>query len=94
MLREQIAYDRNHPSIIIRSLGNELDWLPDFEGGDEPSAIKAFFGHLNGIAKRSRSATPDRGSASIRWSRHRRCLLSLLWPGCISPVMRSMSDDP
>ncbi|MFL6600115.1 MAG: glycoside hydrolase family 2 TIM barrel-domain containing protein [Steroidobacteraceae bacterium] len=51
MLREQIAYDRNHPSIIIRSLGNELDWLPDFEGGDDPAAIQAFFSHLNGIAK-------------------------------------------
>src|ERR1700730_12696573 len=33
LLREQIAYNHNHPSIIIRSLGNELDWLPDFEGG-------------------------------------------------------------
>jgi beta-galactosidase len=51
MLREQIAYNRNHPSIIIRSLGNELDWLPDFEGGDDASAIKAFFGHLNAVAK-------------------------------------------
>jgi len=51
MLREQIAYNRNHPSIIIRSLGNELDWLPDFEGGDDANAIKAFFGHLNDIAK-------------------------------------------
>jgi beta-galactosidase len=51
MLREQIAYNRNHPSIIIRSLGNELDWLADFEGGDDPNAIKTFFSNLNSIAK-------------------------------------------
>jgi beta-galactosidase len=65
MLREQIAYNRNHPSIIIRSLGNELDWLPDFEGGDDANAIKAFFGHLNGIAK---NLDPTRLTAARRYA--------------------------
>jgi beta-galactosidase len=58
MLREQIAYDRNHPSIIIRSLGNELDWLPDFPGGDEAQAIKTFFTHLNSVAKQLDPSRP------------------------------------
>ena len=34
MLKEMIYQNYNHPSIIIWSLGNEIYWLPDFEGGD------------------------------------------------------------
>ena len=65
MLHEQIAYNRNHPSIIIRSLGNELDWLPDFEGGDDATAIREFFGHLNDIAK---NLDPTRLTAARRYT--------------------------
>ena len=50
MLREMITQNYNHPSIIMWSLGNELNWLPDFEGGDNDDSIKLFLGKLNSIA--------------------------------------------
>ncbi|SDL12442.1 beta-galactosidase [Catalinimonas alkaloidigena] len=50
LLREQIDQNRNHPSIILWSLGNEIDWLPDFPGGDHEEAIDAFLQELNDLA--------------------------------------------
>lgn len=48
---EMIKQNYNHPSIILWSIGNECDWLPDFAGGDNPDSLKAFAETLNGIAK-------------------------------------------
>lgn len=50
MLREMIRQNRNHPSVFFWSLGNEIYWLPDFEGGDDEEAMNAFLRHLNAIA--------------------------------------------
>jgi len=50
MLTEMIDQNYNHPSIIFWSLGNEIYWLPDFEDGDNESAINAFLTELNDIA--------------------------------------------
>ncbi|MBS9462903.1 DUF4982 domain-containing protein [Flagellimonas sp. 389] len=50
MLREMINQNYNHPSIIIWSLGNEIYWLPDFEGGDDRAKINSFLIELNSIA--------------------------------------------
>jgi beta-galactosidase len=58
LLREQIARNRNHPSIIFWSIGNELDWLADFEGGDDAGAIRSFFSHLNDVAKQLDPSRP------------------------------------
>lgn len=50
MLREMITQNRNHPSVFFWSLGNEIYWLPDFEGGDDELAMNEFLRHLNDIA--------------------------------------------
>ncbi len=47
---EQINQNFNHPCIIIWSLGNELDWLPDFPNGSIPDSLDAFLRVLNNIA--------------------------------------------
>ncbi|XCF07491.1 glycoside hydrolase family 2 TIM barrel-domain containing protein [Tamlana crocina] len=50
MLKEIITQNYNHPSIILWSLGNEIYWLPDFEGGDETAKINAYLSELNAFA--------------------------------------------
>lgn len=50
LLAEMIHQNYNHPSIIIWSLGNEMYWLPDFEGGDDPVKMNLFLTELNSIA--------------------------------------------
>jgi beta-galactosidase len=50
MLREMIDQNYNHPSIIIWSLGNEMNWLPDFEDGGNIQRTNAFLTELNTIA--------------------------------------------
>jgi beta-galactosidase len=51
MLREMIAQNRNHPSVFFWSLGNEIYWLPDFEGGGDEDRINAYLQHLQDVAK-------------------------------------------
>lgn len=50
MLTEIINQNYNHPSIIIWSLGNEMYWLPDFEGGDDTTRMNTFLSELNTLA--------------------------------------------
>ncbi|SNR78962.1 beta-galactosidase [Lutibacter agarilyticus] len=50
MLSEIITQNYNHPSVIIWSLGNEIYWLPDFEGGDERTEINTFLTELNNLS--------------------------------------------
>ena len=50
LLREQITQNRAHPSVLFWSLGNEIYWLPDYEGGDDPARMNAFLSELNTIA--------------------------------------------
>lgn len=50
MLSEIITQNYNHPSIIIWSLGNEMNWLPDFEDGDNKIKTNIFLSELNAIA--------------------------------------------
>lgn len=51
MLRAMIAQNRNHPSVFFWSLGNEIYWLPDFEGGGDEDRINAYLQHLQDVAK-------------------------------------------
>lgn len=50
MLAEIIHQNYNHPSIIIWSLGNEMNWLPDFPDGDNAAQTNIFLTELNDIA--------------------------------------------
>jgi beta-galactosidase len=60
MLAEIINQNYNHPSIIIWSLGNEINWLPDFPDGDNTDKTNAFLTELNDIAHK---LDPDRKTA-------------------------------
>lgn len=50
MLKEIINQNYNHPSIVFWSLGNEMYWLPDFEGGDNTAKMNVFLKELNDMA--------------------------------------------
>ncbi|WP_199880292.1 glycoside hydrolase family 2 protein [Flammeovirga pacifica] len=60
MLKEMIDQNYNHPSIIIWSLGNEIYWLPDFEGGDDVNKMNAFLTEMNDL---SHTLDPTRKTA-------------------------------
>lgn len=51
IFREMILQNYNHPSIILWSIGNESDWLPDFPGGNNPDSLKKFAEVLHNLAK-------------------------------------------
>ncbi|MEM1116599.1 MAG: glycoside hydrolase family 2 TIM barrel-domain containing protein [Bacteroidota bacterium] len=51
LLREMIAQNLNHPSIITWSLGNEIYWLPDFPGGDDTDRLNEMLAHLHEVAR-------------------------------------------
>jgi beta-galactosidase len=51
LFTEQILQNYNHPSIILWSIGNESDWIPDFPGGDNPDTMIAFAKELHNLAK-------------------------------------------
>ena len=57
-LQEMIRQNRNHPSIIIWSLGNEVYWLPDFEGGGEPALLRSFISEMNDLAHKLDPSRP------------------------------------
>jgi beta-galactosidase len=50
LLEEMIIQNHNHPSIAFWSLGNEIYWLPDYEGGDDTTKINTFLRELNDLA--------------------------------------------
>lgn len=50
MLSEIIQQNFNHPSIIIWSMGNEMNWLPDFPGGDNIERTNVFLKEINALA--------------------------------------------
>ncbi|WP_051174467.1 glycoside hydrolase family 2 TIM barrel-domain containing protein [Marinimicrobium sp. LS-A18] len=50
LLRQQITQNRNHPSIVFWSLGNEIYWEADFPGGGDPEKLNPYLQHLNDIA--------------------------------------------
>ncbi|WP_163397396.1 glycoside hydrolase family 2 protein [Flavobacterium fluviatile] len=60
MLTEMIQQNYNHPSIIIWSLGNEMNWLPDFEDGGNIERTNTFLKELNNL---SHQLDPSRKTA-------------------------------
>lgn len=88
LLKEQIEQNYNHPSIIIWSLGNEIDWLPDYKDGDNIDSIRAMVKELNMIAH---TLDPTRLTA-IRKFTDGADLVDVispsLWPGWYSGVYK------
>ena len=60
MLAEMIQQNFNHPSIIIWSMGNEMNWLPDFPDGDNIERTNVFLNELNDL---SHKLDPSRKTA-------------------------------
>ncbi len=50
LLEQQIRQNYHHPSIIIWSMGNEVDWEPDFPGGGDSEAINVFLSQLHTLS--------------------------------------------
>jgi beta-galactosidase len=50
LLRQQILQNYNHPSIFFWSLGNEIYWLPDFQGGGDTTRLNDFLSILHNLA--------------------------------------------
>ncbi|UCH65840.1 MAG: DUF4982 domain-containing protein, partial [Ignavibacterium sp.] len=50
LFEELINQNYNHPSIILWSVGNEVYWLPEREGGGDIDTLRAFTNELNEIA--------------------------------------------
>ncbi len=51
LLEQQIDQNFNHPSIAFWSLGNEIYWEADFEGGGEDSELIPYLQKLNDYVK-------------------------------------------
>ncbi|HKG92664.1 MAG TPA: glycoside hydrolase family 2 TIM barrel-domain containing protein, partial [Gemmatimonadaceae bacterium] len=60
LLREQIAQNARHPSIILWSLGNEVADLVEEPNSGRPDSLRAFLGELKAIA---RELDPSRPTA-------------------------------
>ena len=50
LLLDMIDQNYNHPSIAFWSLGNEIYWDPDFEGGGDIDKLNPYLSKLNDIA--------------------------------------------
>ncbi|GJQ62388.1 MAG: hypothetical protein SCALA702_14410 [Melioribacteraceae bacterium] len=50
LFTEQITQNYNHPSIVLWSVGNEVYWLPDYEGGGDTQKLVAFTKELHELA--------------------------------------------
>jgi beta-galactosidase len=84
LLTEMILQNRNHPSVIIWSLGNEVDWLPDVPGGDNVDSLRAMLARLHALARR---LDPSRVTATRRFDEGADLVdvhSSSIWPGWYS----------
>ena len=60
LLEEQIQQNFNYPSILFWSLGNEIYWLPDFEGGGDTKKMNTF---LKKLHEKAHQLDPSRMTA-------------------------------
>lgn len=50
LLSKMIIQNYNHPSVFFWSLGNEIYWLPDFEGGNDEARLNTYLTKLHDMA--------------------------------------------
>ncbi|HET8654513.1 MAG TPA: glycoside hydrolase family 2 TIM barrel-domain containing protein [Longimicrobiaceae bacterium] len=92
LLAEQIHQNLNHPSIILWSLGNEVDWLPDRAGGGDPDSVDAFIRVLDAEAHR---LDPGRMTAMRKYPGAARIVdvfSPSIWAGWYSGVYRDYAE--
>ncbi len=92
LLTEQIDQHFNHPSIILWSIGNESDWLPDFPDGDNPDSLKWFAGEMHNLAK---SLDPGRLTVARKFEAAASSVdvfSPSMWPGWYSTVYKEYEN--
>jgi beta-galactosidase len=88
LFTEQINQHFNHPSIILWSIGNESDWLPDFPDGDNVDSLKAFTKQMHDLAK---SLDPYRLTSTRKFEEaagNVDVFSPSMWPGWYSTVYK------
>lgn len=92
LLSEQMNQHFNHPSIILWSIGNESDWLPDFPDGDNFDSLKRFAGEMHNLAK---SIDPGRLTVSRKFEAAAGVVdvfAPSIWPGWYSTVFKEYEN--
>jgi len=88
LLKEQINLHYNHPSIILWSIGNESDWLPDFPDGDNFDSLKAFVKVMHDLAKKMDPYRPTTARKFEAASKIVDVYSPSIWPGWYSTVYK------
>ncbi|MBI5726717.1 MAG: glycoside hydrolase family 88 protein, partial [Ignavibacteriales bacterium] len=89
LFKEQILQNFNHPSIIMWSVGNESDWNPDYEGGDNADTLYLVAKHLHDIAK---ALDSNRVTCTRKFEAAGKSVdvfSPSMWPGWYSDVYKS-----
>ena len=88
LLKEQIGLHYNHPSIILWSIGNESDWLPDFPDGDNFDSLRSFVQVMHNVAKKMDPYRPTTARKFEAASKIVDVYSPSIWPGWYSTVYK------
>ena len=88
LLCEQIYLHYNHPAIVLWSIGNESDWVPDFPDGDNSDSMYTFAKDLNDLVKK---LDPYRVTTARKFDAASKVVdvfSPSMWPGWYSTVYK------
>ncbi len=92
LFKEQILQNFNHPSIILWSIGNESDWIPDYTNGDNSDTMKKFALVMNNLAK---SLDANRLTSARKFDAASDVVdvfSPSIWPGWYSTVYKELDN--